>query len=724
MRKKKKLFLSGYGVVVICCFLLVSSFYSSLSDRLYEERRTHLLEITEKTAGIVDTLIESRWDMLENSVNMLERVKPATNLQLQEQLDNVQKDLDMDGLAVMAFDNKGNCYESDGTVRPWKNPSDIKEGRDRYLFITTKCIGNEKNEKMIFIKCLENPILLENGLITISHLAFSIKLRKFYDALNVSTFENNCYTYIINCDGTQVYNQEISKELVMGCNVVQELAKKKFYHGGSGEELLKAVEKGQGICMEFEGKKDSCFVGIQPIANQKDWMLVQFVPTSVIGSGTHDYMNYVVVYASLIAFMVIIVVVVAIYIIIVSGNSKRLVKQKEEANRLLNKAALEAQAANVAKSEFLSNMSHDIRTPINGIMGMTDIALRHFEDKERVRECLNKISGSSEHLLSLINDVLDMSRIESGKIVIAENSIDLIRVVDNCVSILDGQIRKKKVKLRKEYTNIIHRLVIGDQLHISQILVNILGNAVKFTPKDGTVDVRVKEIGSDGETATFRLEIEDNGIGMREEFLPKIFEPFAQEDRDSRTEYRGTGLGMAITKKFVDLMNGKISVVSRHGEGTLFTVELTLRIDTAEQVKLEANQEEISLNGLKVLLVEDNELNMEIALCMLEDEGIQVTTAINGEDALECFKRSKLNEYDAILMDIMMPVMNGLEATKAIRALERPDAQHVPIIAMTANAFSEDIIRTKEAGMNEHLAKPMKLDVLLKILQQYKSNPA
>lgn len=537
---------------------------------------------------------------------------------------------------------------------------------------------NTKKDRT-FIRSMESPVLLEDGLVAISHLAFSFKMKKFYNALHVSAPEEDGDTYIFNCNGfggVQRQEQRLNNEV-------------------TNSQELKNPDK-------------------------KIFLPAQQVSPGVIGSGTQDELDEKIIYVSLIAFMAILIIVVAVYVMIASEDNKKLMKQKEEANRLLNKAALEAQAANAAKSEFLSNMSHDIRTPINGIMGMTDIALRHFDDKDRVKECLNKISGSSEHLLSLINDVLDMSRIESGKVIIAENSIDLIELIDNCVSVVGEQIRRKNINLKKEYKHMEHHYVIGDQLHMSQIFVNILGNAVKFTQQGGQVDIRVEEKYSDGKTVAFRFEIEDNGIGMREEFLPKLFEPFAQEDRDSRTEYRGTGLGMAITKKYVDLMGGTITVNSIHGKGSVFAIELTLDVDKEEQEREESHQEVISLDGLKVLLVEDNELNMEIALSMLEDEGIEVTTACNGKEALECFQGSEINGYDAVLMDIMMPVMNGLEATKAIRALEREDADKVPIIAMTANAFAEDVMRTKEAGMNEHLAKPMRIDILLKLLQHYK----
>jgi signal transduction histidine kinase len=433
-------------------------------------------------------------------------------------------------------------------------------------------------------------------------------------------------------------------------------------------------------------------------------------------------MKFVSLYFMGIATALIIVFGCLIYVVNKNKSDRKMLKQQEENNVLLAKAAEEANSANAAKSNFLSHMSHDIRTPINGIVGMTSIAMKNQDNKEKVADCLSKISGSADHLLTLVNDVLDMSRIESGKVDIAHEPMDIRTMVDNCYSIIGGQIMSREITFQKEFNNIKHPHVLGDELHTRQILINILGNAVKFTPDGGTISFRVKEMTDDENRGLFRFEIEDNGIGMTEEFQHHIFEAFSQADNNgSRTNYQGTGLGMAITKQFVDLMGGQISIRSKLSEGSCFTVDLTLDIDP-EKREENASAAVDDVAGMKILLVEDNMLNMEIAEEILEDEDVIVDTAENGQIAVNEFNDSKPGTYDAILMDIMMPVMNGYEATKAIRASEHPDAKTIPIIAMTANAYAEDVQAALASGMNAHIAKPINIPLLLSTLNRYRVN--
>jgi CheY-like chemotaxis protein len=299
--------------------------------------------------------------------------------------------------------------------------------------------------------------------------------------------------------------------------------------------------------------------------------------------------------------------------------------------------------------------------------------------------------------------------------------MDIRTVIDNCYSIISGQILSREIDFFKDFSNIKHPHVLGDELHTRQILINILGNAVKFTPDGGTIHFRVKELESEDDKGLYRFEIEDNGIGMSEEFQEHIFEAFSQADNGSRTNYMGTGLGMAITKQFVDLMGGKITVKSKLSEGSCFTVDLMLDIDPEKREENAAAVTE-NVSGMKVLLVEDNMLNMEIAEEILEDEGVIVDTAENGQIAVNEFEASVPGTYDAILMDIMMPVMNGFEATKAIRASSHLDAKKIPIIAMTANAYAEDVHAALDAGMNAHIAKPINIPLLLATLNRYKYN--
>lgn len=392
----------------------------------------------------------------------------------------------------------------------------------------------------------------------------------------------------------------------------------------------------------------------------------------------------------------------------------------QEELRLLEEKAAQAENANKTKTAFLSHMSHDIRTPMNGIIGMTGIAIKNFDDKDRVLDCLKKIDSSSEHLISLLNDILDMSRIESGKVAINHERMDIRDVVEHCALITESLLVHRKVELVREIAAFKNPILLGDELHLRQILINILSNAVKFTPDGGKIYFQVKEISEDDGKTVYHFEIEDTGIGMKPSFVKKIWESFSQENTGNCSHQKGTGLGMAITKKLVDLMNGTITVESEQGVGSRFAVEISFDIISSYDKEPETVPEsDGDLKGWKVLLVEDNEINMEIAKLMLEDEQIEVTTAENGQLAVNIFNNRPENSFHAILMDVRMPVMDGLSATKTIRALSRKDAQTVPIIAMTADAYDEDIRKTQKAGMNAHLTKPIRQNELYEALRKF-----
>lgn len=423
-----------------------------------------------------------------------------------------------------------------------------------------------------------------------------------------------------------------------------------------------------------------------------------------------------------IALLVLAAISTAILLIVRYRTSQQLLHQQAEMNIALQEAAQTAEEASRAKTVFLSHMSHDIRTPINGIMGMTDIAVRNLGDTGRVADCLEKISMSSKHLLSLVNDVLDMSRIESGKVKLEHKPFYVEALLDACYSLVAGQVQERGLTLKKEFSGVEQLVLTGDELHLRQIIINILGNAVKFTPDDGEVvfTARGKDVG--GGMSELTLIIQDNGIGMSEEFQQKIFEPFAQAEDSPRTRYKGTGLGMSIVKQFLDLMGGSIELQSALGQGSTFTVRLRLPNVTAPLRQDHAPDDDTSLlKGLRVLLVEDNEVNMEIARYILEECGMAVTAAENGLKAVEIFKDRPEGSFDVILMDVMMPVMDGLEATRTIRASNQSDAKTIPIVAMTANAYAEDRRAVLEAGMNRHLAKPIEREELLHALVELRT---
>ena len=386
----------------------------------------------------------------------------------------------------------------------------------------------------------------------------------------------------------------------------------------------------------------------------------------------------------------------------------------------LLRAAKKAEAANEAKTEFLQRMSHDIRTPINGICGMIDVADHYAEDMKKQTECRAKIKEASHLLLELINEVLDMSKLESDEVILEEIPFNLNSISEEILGVIEQMATEQNIRILWEEKEVTHWNLIGSPVHVKRILMNILSNAVKYNKENGYVYISCREIPSE-QTAMTTLEFvcRDTGIGMTEAFQKRIFEPFAQEHAGSRTKFAGTGLGMPITKKLVEKMGGTISFESKEGIGTTFLIRIPFRIDTDRKDRTEAEEKtETSIQGLHVLLTEDNELNMEIAEFVLQNEGTVVTKAWNGQEAVDIFRKSSPGEFDVILMDIMMPVMNGYEAAKMIRSLDREDAKVIPIIAMTANAFIEDRMRAKEAGMDEHIAKPVDRKLLVKVINE------
>ena len=402
------------------------------------------------------------------------------------------------------------------------------------------------------------------------------------------------------------------------------------------------------------------------------------------------------------------------------AHRKQEQEKDEKYKAELLRAAKKAEAANEAKTEFLQRMSHDIRTPINGICGMIDVADHYAEDMKKQTECRAKIKEASHLLLELINEVLDMSKLESDEVILEEIPFNLNSISEEILGVIEQMATEQNIRILWEEKEVTHWNLIGSPVHVKRILMNILSNAVKYNKENGYVYISCREIPSE-QTAMTTLEFvcRDTGIGMTEAFQKRIFEPFAQEHAGSRTKFAGTGLGMPITKKLVEKMGGTISFESKEGIGTTFLIRIPFRIDTDRKDRTEAEEKtETSIQGLHVLLTEDNELNMEIAEFVLQNEGTVVTKAWNGQEAVDIFRKSSPGEFDVILMDIMMPVMNGYEAAKMIRSLDREDAKVIPIIAMTANAFIEDRMRAKEAGMDEHIAKPVDRKLLVKVINE------
>ncbi len=712
-------------VSVALIFVMLHFYYVEMDNQLFVERSKHLQEITEKVADIFDIAIARSWD----SVNILEQflsmegTQSKTEDELMQRLKDMSRFRSSGDNIFLLLDNDFRYYASDGSKGYWRElPMLIKNQSQTQELITTLPYQSSSLTYLCFLKQLPEKLVLEATGKSIAYVMMAVDINSINDGFSVNTFGSSSYTYIVNRDGRVLFVPDGAESRFKAYNVVNALEDEEFIHGGTVEDFRSSVQSRKSAVLEFRNDGNDYFVSCHSVGSE-NWNTLMFVPTSVLGNSdgymlrsTHRFFIFLGV--------LLILDFSAMVFYLTDNHNRKLMKQKEESNRILKEAAEEAKSANKAKSEFLSHMSHDIRTPINGIMGMTEIALKNVSDAVRVEDCLGKISNSSQHLLSLINDVLDMSRIESGKVTVNAAPMSISATIEECASIIGGQLLDRDVELIQEFGDFANPNLIGDELHLRQILINILGNAVKFTPDGGRIYFRVRETGSSDGRARFCFEIEDTGIGMKPEFLQHIWEPFAQEDSGNRTNYKGTGLGMAITKKFVDMMGGTITVESRLHEGSIFVIELSFDIDQhAVEIDETPDETELHLEGMRVMLVEDYEINTEIARFMLEEVGITVACVENGQLALEMFQEKEPGSFDLILMDIMMPVMNGLDAARAIRALDRPDAKTIPIVAMTANAYDEDVRNAREAGMNGHLAKPINKGLLYRTLDEMYHRP-
>lgn len=389
-------------------------------------------------------------------------------------------------------------------------------------------------------------------------------------------------------------------------------------------------------------------------------------------------------------------------------------KRELEAKEKLKEAAIEAKRANLAKTNFLRRMSHDIRTPLNGIVGMINLSERYSNDTDKLYDCKEKVLTSLDYLLSLINDILDMNKVESGTLVLENKPFNLIDILNKIIAIVETNCEQHDIQFfgGKDMSKIIHRIFVGSGEYLNRLLMNIASNAIKYNREGGSVTLYCTELSSDDTHALYEFVCKDTGLGMSEDFQKHAFEPFTCEGKPTTTGYNGTGLGLSIVKDIVEMMHGTIQMESKENVGTTFRIILPLQIDPNPQIIKPIQTKSLNLKNKKALLVEDNDINLEIATILLQDLGLDVSTARNGQEAIDQFKESKLYTFDYIFMDIMMPIKNGLEATKEIRALPRSDAKSVHILAMSANAFESDIQECLKAGMDGHIAKPITMELL------------
>ena len=722
MKEKKqitKYLLPVAFAMILVVAIVVGVFFmrNSLMKLTIEERSNQLEEMVTQIQANLDSGLQTHWNLVAGLNNAAQGNHFKNSQDVSDNIVHMENDFrtDLYGCRVMLLDEQGTAYLSDGPAGIWYDVSHLLDGGKRHTFVSeTDTIDGSF---LVFSQELDSPITMGENHVRFTHIVLLKDIQTVKQYYTTTTYGGKAATYIIKKNGTLAYFDADSDDVIGARNIYKALEEAEYIQGRNFDMVKEQLDRDGIVAANILLNQTEYYYCLTAL-NNYDMTLMLLLPADCVAVSTMDMMNSAIRTGMIFISAMVLLILLAFFSLIKVQRSSQMVKLEQETNKELNRLRAAAETANAAKSTFLNNMSHDIRTPMNAIIGFTNIALKQ-NPKPEVKACLDKISDSSEHLLALINDVLDISRIESGKVQYTPAPVDIAEVSESVLTIMYGYLSNRDITFQTELEEPNTRYVLTDAVRVREVLVNILGNAVKFTNDGGTVTYAVSyHPGEDDRHVNVRYRISDTGIGMSEDFVDHIFDEFSQEDLGARTQYKGTGLGMAITKRYVDLMGGTISVESRKGVGSTFTVELPMEIADSCEVKItDYAVGKADLHGLKVLLAEDNDLNAEIAIVQLEELGMQITRAVDGKEAVRCFAENPQGTFDIILMDIMMPQMNGYEATKAIRSLDdRPDGRTIPIIAMTANAFAEDVQASLDAGMNGHLSKPIVMDEVVKTI--------
>ena len=706
-------------ILVVSLALGVRFLRSTLMKLTIEERSNQLEEMVTQIQANLDSGLQTHWNLVAGLNNAVQGKHFENSEELCDTIARLETMFctDMYGSRVMLLDAQGTAYLRNGTVGIWHDVSHLIDGKNQHTFVSET--DNIDGCFLVFSQELDSPITMGEDHVRFTHVVLLKDIQTVKQYYTTTTYGGKAATYIIKENGTLAYFDADEDDVIGARNVFKALREVEYVQEQSFDTVKEQLDRDGIAAANILLNQTEYYYCLTALDNY-DMMLMLLIPADCVAVSTMNMMDSTVrtqtIFISAMALMMLLAV---ISFVNVQRSSQR-VKMEQETNKELNRLRMAAESANAAKSTFLNNMSHDIRTPMNAIIGFTNIALKQ-NPKPEVKTCLDKISDSSEHLLTLINDVLDISRIESGKIQFSPIPVDITEVADTVVNVTYGFLSNRNITFQRNLEEPETRYVLADALRIREVLVNILGNAVKFTNDGGTITFDASyRPGADGQHIVVCYRVADTGVGMSEEFTQHIFDEFSQEGNSSRTKYQGTGLGMAITKRYVDLMGGTITVESKKGEGSTFIVELPVEVTDESRIqKLDSSAGSSDLTGVKILMAEDNDLNAEIATIQLEELGAQVTRAADGREAVRIFAENPAGTFDIILMDIMMPEMNGYEASTAIRKLpNHPDALCIPIIAMTANAFAEDVQASLDAGMNGHLSKPIIMDEVVKAVSR------
>ena len=744
---KKLLWGTGFVIVAVILTLFIMS-QTYIQNLVYHERLNQMEEVTHQMFRSLEDVIDTHWDDVNVQCNYLYCTPLKTDTEFYRYLQKLSElsNYHERQIELIAVDSAGHYYTENGRMGLLREMNYLEDSPQRISYVSNSLTVDDS--RMVFLEQLSTPITLQSGEkeITLRYFGISQSMTQLNDYFRCDAYENNNSVYVLDDNGFKLFNAN-DTELLKGHNVYTVLSRMSYLHGSSFAAAKERLAR-TGSCYSnavLDGTE--YYYALKQMENAQ-WTLAFLVPAKYVAVNTQKLVSIVMIIIIVIAMVFSVITVFVGWSLLRQKQQQELQAEKEanlrleqynihltqvndelrQAQDIAAEALQSAERASKAKTDFLANMSHDIRTPMNAIIGITTLMKNELHQPEKLAEHLDKLENSGQLLLGIINDILDMSRIESGKTTLNVEKMNLPQQISQ----LDSIIRQQAGQRRQTFTvntHLQHENVLADPNRLNRVLMNILSNAVKYTPTGGHIRFEVDELPRNEHYARYRFVVQDDGIGMSEAYQKTLFDPFTREERSGTNKVQGTGLGMAITKNIVDLMGGSINVESTTGKGTRFEVVLEFPVDAEAdtvpeaQVLPEEEEETSPLSGMKFLCAEDNAINAEILEMLLEANGASCTICSNGQEIVDAFASVKPGEYDMILMDVQMPVMDGLEATRRIRSGENPLGRIIPILAMTANAFLEDMQKSREAGMDEHLSKPVDIAALEQTVKRFRVIP-
>jgi signal transduction histidine kinase len=744
---KKLLWGTGFVIVAVILTLFIMS-QTYIQNLVYHERLNQMEEVTHQMFRSLEDVIDTHWDEVNVQCNYLYCTPLKTDTEFYRYLKKLSElsNYHERQIELVAVDSDGHYYTENGGMGLLREMNYLADSPQWVSYVSNSLTVDDS--RMVFLEQLSTPITLQSGEkeITLCYFGISQSMTQLNDYFRCDAYENNNSVYVLDDNGFKLFNAN-DTELLKGHNVYTVLSRMSYLHGSSFAEAKERLDR-TGSCYSnavLDGTE--YFYALKQMENAQ-WTLAFLVPAKYVAVNTQKLVSIVMIIIIVIAMVFSVITVFVGWFLLRQKQQQELQAEKEanlrleqynihltqvndelrQAQDIAAEALQSAERASKAKTDFLANMSHDIRTPMNAIIGITTLMKNELHQPEKLAEHLDKLENSGQLLLGIINDILDMSRIESGKTTLNVEKMNLPQQISQ----LDSIIRQQAGQHRQTFTvntHLQHENVLADPNRLNRVLMNILSNAVKYTPTGGHIRFEVDELPRNEHYARYRFIVQDDGIGMSKAYQKTLFDPFTREERSGTNKVQGTGLGMAITKNIVDLMGGSINVESTTGKGTRFEVVLEFPVDAEAdtvpeaQVLPEEEEETSPLSGMKFLCAEDNAINAEILEMLLEAKGASCTICSNGQEIVDAFASVKPGEYDMILMDVQMPVMDGLEATRRIRSGENPLGRIIPILAMTANAFLEDMQKSREAGMDEHLSKPVDIAALEQTVKRFRVIP-